>query len=75
MRDIRTSVYKHLTEIDIWVVTYVDDEVADDFGSHVFMSKKEADEWAEWYLSDNEEGLEGTHRYVDIVHHRIGKEM
>lgn len=68
MRDIRSSIYKAMqpSEIDIWVVAFIDDECVDEFGAHVFLSKKEADEWVEWFLSDSE-----AERSVNVVHHKI----
>lgn len=60
--------------INIWIVTYVDDEVADDFGSRVFHTKAEAEAWATEYESDNDpdsDGTEGTHRFTTIAKHTV----
>lgn len=68
MRDIRSSIYNAMKpkEIDIWVVAFIDDECVDEFGAHVFLSEKEANEWVEWFLSDSE-----AERSVNVVHHRV----
>ena len=67
-----TSTIDVPAEVECWIVTYVNDEVADDFGSHVFLTRREADEWIDQYESENtdDEG-DGHQRYTTIARHRI----
>ena len=47
----------------VWTVTYVDDEVADEVGSKVFTTEKEAGDWADAYVGD-QVGMEGDARHL-----------
>lgn len=47
----------------VWTVTYVDDEFADEVGTKVFRTERDAEEWADNYVGDQAE-LEGDARHL-----------
>lgn len=60
--------------ITLWSVTYLNDDVADDFGTKLFTSKRAAEVWAEEYESANNpdsDGCEGTTHFTTLEMHEI----
>jgi hypothetical protein len=60
--------------INVWTVTYVNDEVADDFGSRIFATQAEAEAWEDRYLEQNDpdsDGCEGRTHFTTIEHHEM----
>jgi hypothetical protein len=60
--------------ITLYTVTYLNDDVADDFGCRIFTTEAAAEAWADEYLAQNDpdsDGTEGTDYHVVIDTHTV----